>query len=310
VPSVTSWAWSTNQARNLEPVPSDTTSLKLDHLKRYQHPGAFRILHRSSSQAHINVIPFSYRASSVQLRLVARSRASVTREVGPVNINGVVRGGAALVAMSAFGLGGCSGGHQGAKNPTASLTTSTAVVSSTSSSLPIVPTTATSPTSVASTTALAPTTTGSVTSDCTITQIVITFVGSEGAGGTDGSASFLLRGTTAAGCHTFGYPGVQFLGASGQTLPIQGDRGSGILTHAGPPQTVTLSTTAVGIFTIEYFHVSATGGSCPAVASVRLIPPNQTQSIAVQTATAPTSVPFAPCFGQATVTPIQQDTVG
>jgi hypothetical protein len=156
---------------------------------------------------------------------------------------------------------------------------------------------------VASPTSVPVSTTAISASECTNAQIAIAFVGTQGAGGVNSLAEFSIRGSTATGCRTIGYPGIQLV-SQGQDLPTQAAHGPGTLTHAGSPQMVTLSTSEVGFFTIEYTRSDANGASCPVVTSVSVIVPDQQESTSVPTPS--TGVGFTPCDdGAVTVTPIQ-----
>jgi len=129
---------------------------------------------------------------------------------------------AALIVACTLALGACGSSSQSSS--------SVASRQSATSTAPAPATTQTSstPTST-STTQTTPATTPTSTSSpsnstaCTASDLAVSFLGGQGATG-HGELGFELRNISNSTCHTYGYPGVQFLDRAGKALPTDSTR--------------------------------------------------------------------------------------
>ena len=171
---------------------------------------------------------------------------------------------AAAVLISALVLAACGGSS---KSKTASV--------------PVVPSPSTTTTTTAptSTVATKPATTPSVTgSRCVASELALTFIGQQGATG-HGEIAFALRNTTTHSCHTFGYPGVLFLGRGGLPLPTSTVRTTRDLAGAAPVRALTLAPGASASFRLFVTHGINSSAGCQTADGLQVIPPDDTATL-------------------------------
>jgi hypothetical protein len=116
------------------------------------------------------------------------------------------------------------------------------------------------------------------TTSCRAAGLTLAYLGGQGATG-HGLLGFALHNTTAASCHTVGYPGIQFLDRSGadlRTTPIHTTHdffGPAPL-HAlvvAPGQTVS--------FRLGVTHGTGSPADCATAYALQVIPPNDTHAL-------------------------------
>jgi hypothetical protein len=191
-----------------------------------------------------------------------------------------------LVAGTALGavvLSACSSGPS-----SSSTTTSTTSAAPTTTRAPLTSTTQRSSTS----------TTGAGPQTCASSGLAASISGSSGAAGTI-ETTVALKSTSTGSCVLSGYPGMQLLDSSGNSLPTNVVRKGNYSFTAMAPTTVTLATSQTAYFNIGYSDVP-TGNetTCPASTSVEITPPNDTTHLVV-------SANFAPCAaGTLVVSPV------
>jgi hypothetical protein len=191
-----------------------------------------------------------------------------------------------LVAGTALGavvLSACSSG------PSSSSTTT-----STTSAAP----TTTRATSTSTTQRSSTSTTSAGPQTCASSGLAASISGSSGAAGTI-ETTVALKSTSTGACVLSGYPGMQLLDPSGNSLPTNVVRKGNYSFTAMAPTTVTLATSQTAYFNIGYSDVP-TGNetTCPASTSVEITPPNDTTHLVV-------SANFAPCAaGTLVVSPV------
>jgi hypothetical protein len=174
----------------------------------------------------------------------------------------------AAVLAATLGVAGCG----------SSTTVTTTVTAGSSTAAETTSTSAGTPTSSTSTTSTTPTATAAGASLCRAATLSLSYLGQQGATG-HGELGFALRNTGAKACHTFGYPGILFLGRSGQSLPT-------VPTHS--PRDFFGLTPVVGItvapgrsvsFRLQVSHgINGTAG-CSTAYGLQVIPPNDTATL-------------------------------
>lgn len=96
-----------------------------------------------------------------------------------------------------------------------------------------------------------------------------------------GLLGFQLRNTGSASCHTYGYPGVQFLNRGGATLPTIPSHVTTDFFGTLPLTGVTLASGATASFRLGVTHgISSTAG-CSTAYALQVIPPNDTRTLRV-----------------------------
>lgn len=166
--------------------------------------------------------------------------------------------------------------------------------------------TATAPHTVSTATATTTTTTTAQRTGqsqrCSASNLAARFLGGQGATG-HGVLGFALRNTGATPCHTYGYPGIQFLNASGAALPTQTTRTTSDFFGSTKLAPLTLAPGASASFRLGVTHVPAGSASCQTAAVVQVIPPDETVALKVP-------LPAGGSYecGTATVSPLQAGT--
>jgi Domain of unknown function (DUF4232) len=94
-----------------------------------------------------------------------------------------------------------------------------------------------------------------------------------------GVLGFALKNTTAAGCRTGGYPGVEFLAPSGQPLPTTSSRTTQDFLGATPVTPINLGPGQSASFRLVVGHGAASAAGCPTAAGLQVIPPNDTATL-------------------------------
>lgn len=192
---------------------------------------------------------------------------------------------AAAAAAAAFLLAACGGSSKSTTTPAVPPSTTGAPATSTASTV---------------TTRQAPIPT-SGTPLCTASRLALSFIGQQGATG-HGEIAFALRNTSSGSCHTFGYPGVLFLGRTGQPLPTSSMRTTHDFAGVVPEQQLTVAPGASVSFRLFVTHgINSTVG-CTTAYGLQAIAPDDT-------ATLRTSIPGGAYECRtATVSPLQPGT--
>jgi hypothetical protein len=199
---------------------------------------------------------------------------------------------AMLTLLAALAIAGCGG---------SATTVSTRTVASSSTS------------SATSTTPVTPGPTASSTSDttaptnasgrraCIAAGLALSFLGGQGATG-HGELGFVLRNTSAAGCHTYGYPGVQFLARSGAPLPTASTRTTHDFFGSTPLAALVVAPGASVSFRLGVTHGAGSSAGCTTAYGLQVIPPDDTATLHV-------SIPQGAYeCGTATVSPLRPGT--
>jgi hypothetical protein len=201
-----------------------------------------------------------------------------------------------LIAFAAVLLSGCGSSSKPAGASANPYRTATATATATSTS-PVTTATVPATTTTASTTASTTTPTAGL---CRASGLRLSFLGQQGATG-HGELGFALRNTTAVGCRTFGYPGIQFLSASGAPLPTASTRTTHDFFGSAPEEPLQIAPGESFSFRIGVTHFGAGGSSagCTTAAALQVIPPNDMASLRI-------SIPQGAYeCGTATVSPVR-----
>jgi hypothetical protein len=138
---------------------------------------------------------------------------------------------------------------------------------------------------------------------CVTADFALHFLGQAGATG-HGELGFSLRNVTPYQCRTFGYPGVLFLDKAGSPLPTKPTRTTvdffGTTTKT---ELVVLPGASVS-FRLGVNHGAGSATGCTTAYGLQVIAPDDTH-------TTRTTIPqgASECGGQATVSPLQADTL-
>jgi hypothetical protein len=171
------------------------------------------------------------------------------------------------------------------------------------STVTVIRTVTTPPASTTTTAPLTPTTATKTTTTafaggtaCTASDLTPTFLGSNGAAGTV-VLGFALKNTGSKSCHTYGWPGVQFLSASGAALPTNATRTTADVVGSTPANALTLKPGEEASFRIVASDIGANGGNCPTARQLQIYAPDDTVTMKV-------SLPGVAACGKATLSPL------
>jgi Protein of unknown function (DUF4232) len=109
-------------------------------------------------------------------------------------------------------------------------------------------------------------------------MLKLEFLGGQGATG-HGELGFSLTNTSTTGCHTYGYPGVEFLDSSGRSLPTQNSRTTNDFFGTTKLERVDLAPGDRASFRLGVTHGAASPAGCATAAQVQVIPPDDTATL-------------------------------
>jgi hypothetical protein len=178
----------------------------------------------------------------------------------------------ALACVLTLGLAAC-GGSGGTTHVVTH--TVTARTSTTTSSQATAATTAvvSSPTTTTTTSAA----TGG-TPPCTAHDLALSFIGQQGAAG-HGELGFALRNTSSSSCHTFGYPGIQFLDRHGAGLTTIPHHTTSDYFGRAPEVELTIAPGSSASFRLGVTHGAVPGSVCTAAYGLQVIPPDDVSTV-------------------------------
>lgn len=181
----------------------------------------------------------------------------------------------ATLALLVAGCGSSSGG--GSTTSTTSAAAGTAASSPTTTSA----TTTTSSTSTSTTTTSTTATTPSAAADrtpCRAANLALSFLSQQGGMG-HGEIGFRLRNTGSTSCHTYGWPGIQFLDQQGHPLPTIPHHTTNDFFGATPAVPLIIAPGASASFRLDVGHGVATANGCATAYALQVIPPNDTATL-------------------------------
>ncbi len=155
-------------------------------------------------------------------------------------------------------------------------TTSTTPNQAGSATAPGTSRTATSATTSRTTKAAATPTGGP--SECRAAELVLSYLGGQGATG-HGDLGFALRNKGRRRCHTYGYPGIQFLARAGKALPTVPTHATEDFFGHSPLRALSVAPGASVSFRLDVSHGSGSPGVCPTAAALAVIPPDDTHAL-------------------------------
>lgn len=136
---------------------------------------------------------------------------------------------------------------------------------------------------------------------CVASGLALAFLGGNGATG-HAELGFVLRNASARSCRTGGYPGVQFIGASGRPLPTHPDHTTSDFFGRTRLRELTVAPGASVSFRLGVSHVGSGGSNtgCVRVKGMQVIAPDDTARLTVAIRGG-----FAECAGVVSVSPLQ-----
>jgi hypothetical protein len=113
---------------------------------------------------------------------------------------------------------------------------------------------------------------------CRAADLELSFLGGQGATG-HGLLGFELRNVSSRPCHTYGFPGIQFLDGSGRPLPTATTRTTHDFFGAAPLQALVVAPRTSVSFRVGVTHGMASSAGCTTAAGISVIPPDDTSSL-------------------------------
>ncbi|MFZ0974450.1 MAG: DUF4232 domain-containing protein [Solirubrobacteraceae bacterium] len=183
---------------------------------------------------------------------------------------------AALVA-AALAACGSSGGTPAASIGTTS-TTSSQPANTSASTTSTTATTTTTTTASTTTSTSATTTTSSGDPPCRAASMSLSFLGQQGGMG-HGEIGFVLKNTGSVPCRTYGWPGILFLGQSGNPLPTIPHHTTNDFFGSTPAMPLVIAPGGSASFRLDVGHGVATSNGCATAYALQVIPPNDTATV-------------------------------
>lgn len=186
----------------------------------------------------------------------------------------------ALACALTLGLAACGGSGASTRIVTHTVTAAP-TAGPTSASTPSTAQTTTPATTAATTTATTTTSASSGSQACTAQDLSLSFIGQQGAAG-HGEIAFALRNTGTTPCHTYGFPGIQFLDKSGSALTTIPHRTTLDYFGHAPEAELTVPPGGTVSFRLGVTHGAVPGSVCTTAFGLAVIPPDDTASVRTQ----------------------------
>lgn len=113
---------------------------------------------------------------------------------------------------------------------------------------------------------------------CTAAMLKLASLGQQGATG-HGELGFSLTNISGRACHTFGYPGILFIGAGGQSLPTVPTRTTQDFFGKAPAVALSVAPGAVVSFRLGVTHGASSPAGCTTALALQVIPPDDTATL-------------------------------
>lgn len=178
----------------------------------------------------------------------------------------------AMLSVLALGLAACGGSSQPASQTSTKRADQPPQPATTST--PTTATTATTAPASASSTPTAP----PGPPPCLSSDLALSFLGQQGATGR-GELGFALRNISGSSCHTYGYPGIQFLDRAGQPLPTLSTRTTHDYFGKAPVQALLIEPGNSVSFRLGVTHGIVSSAGCVTAYGLQVIAPDDTQPI-------------------------------
>lgn len=193
---------------------------------------------------------------------------------------------ATAAVICAVGVSACGSSNASDNTPVTVIKTVTTPVTSTTGTGPQTDTTATKTS----------TTPGATGAACTASDLTPSYLGSNGAAGTI-VLGFALKNTGSKSCHTYGWPGVQFLSSSDAALPTGTTRTTGDVVGSTPANPLTLAPGQEASFRMVISDMGPNGSNCPTASALQIYAPDDTVRMKV-------SLSGVAACGKGTVSPM------
>jgi Protein of unknown function (DUF4232) len=115
---------------------------------------------------------------------------------------------------------------------------------------------------------------------CRASGLSLSYLGQQGATG-HGELGFALRNAGSTSCHTFGFPGVLFLGKTGQPLPTSSKWTTHDFFGTAPEISLTVAPHQTVSFRVGVTHGIVSSAGCTTAYQLQVIPPNDTATMRV-----------------------------
>jgi hypothetical protein len=119
---------------------------------------------------------------------------------------------------------------------------------------------------------------GGETPACTAPMLKLAYLGGQGATG-HGLLGFSFTNTSTHRCHTFGYPGVQFLDRHGAALPTIPTRTTHDFFGTAPEVKLLVKPGQTVSFRLGVTHGAASTAGCTTAYALQAIPPDDTRTL-------------------------------
>jgi hypothetical protein len=113
---------------------------------------------------------------------------------------------------------------------------------------------------------------------CRASALKLLFIGGQGATG-HGLLGFVLHNVTSSACHTYGFPGIQFLDQAGRSLPTNSTRSTHDFFGPAPLQALVVAPDGIVSFRVGVTHGIASSAGCTTAYGIAVIPPDDTSSL-------------------------------
>lgn len=180
-----------------------------------------------------------------------------------------------LACALSLGLAACGGSggstHIVTRTVTAPSTTTTSQATSAATATTSASTTATTTTSAAA----------GGTQPCTAHDLALSLIGQQGAAG-HGELGFALKNISSTPCHTFGYPGIQFLDRHGADLTTVPHHTTIDYFGHAPEVELTIAPGSSASFRLGVTHGAVPGSVCTTAYGLQVIPPDDVSTVTAQ----------------------------
>ena len=183
----------------------------------------------------------------------------------------------AVLVAAALAACGSSGGTPAASVGTTS-TTASQPANTSASTTSTTATTTTTTTASTTTSTTATTTTSSGDPPCRAASMSLSFLGQQGGMG-HGEIGFVLKNTGTVPCRTYGWPGILFLGQSGNPLPTIPHHTTNDFFGSTPAMPLVIAPGGSASFRLDVGHGVATSNGCATAYALQVIPPNDTATL-------------------------------
>jgi hypothetical protein len=186
----------------------------------------------------------------------------------------------AVGLAAALALTACGGSSSTTTSAPAQSSTTTTTAVESSSATTVQTTTSTTPAASATSTVVQSSSTGGAKSPCRAAGLALTYLGGQGATG-HGELGFAVRNTQSTSCNTIGYPGIEFLGKSGEPLPTHPTHATEDFFGHTKLGEVEIAPGHQASFRLDVTHGATSEKGCTLAYGLQMIPPNDTATLHV-----------------------------